>query len=294
MNRDDETHRLSIILRTHNESRSLPSTLQAIRRQHASNHIELVIIDSGSTDGTQEIARKEADIFLTLKPRDFTFGRALNDAARHATGDILVILSAHARPGRSDWLNHLTGPFVEARVGGVYGKQTPYPNAWPPVIIDYTRCYGTQVVIHKSVEGMFFSAANAALRRDVWERVPFDDRMPACEDQLWARQIAHLGYWIAYEPQAEVYHSHNEGLHKVYRRRAREELGWRQILPDRKGSLRRFLDDWYTSTRLDAMYVLKNKRAWPWVLRSPWYRLFWSIGQWHPEYALRDTPEKMT
>ena len=278
-----EPHRVSIVLRTYNESRHLPDTLRAVQAQQCPADIEWILIDSGSTDGTQDIARQSGiDSILTLRPSDFSFGRALNRAAQHATGDILVVLSAHARPADEHWLEHLLSHFDDPQVGGAYGRQTPQPDAWPPVVVDYERCYGETRLVHKSHEDVFFSNANAALRRNLWERISFDENLLACEDQDWARRIVRLGYRVVYEPQAAVYHSHNEGLRQVYRRRAREEQGWRQILPDRKANLTRFLDDWYISSKADLFYILKNRKSWQWLLFSPCYRFFWALGQWYP------------
>ena len=275
--------RVSVVLRTCNESRYLPDTLRAVQAQQCPREIEFVLIDSGSTDGTQDIARQFGiDTIVTLRPSDFSFGGALNRAAHRSSGEILVVLSAHARPADEHWLEHLLSPFDNSQVGGAYGKQSPQPDAWPPVVVDYERCYGETRLVHRSSRDVFFSNANAALRRNLWEHVPFDEKLLACEDQDWARRIVSLGYWVVYEPRAVVYHSHNENLRQLYRRRAREEQGWREILPDRKAHLARFLDDWWISSKADLLHIFKNRRSLHWLLFSPCYRFVWALGQWHP------------
>jgi rhamnosyltransferase len=227
-----EPLRVSIILRACNESRCLPDTVLAVQAQECCAKVELVLVDSGSTDGTQDVARSLGiDNILSLRPADFSFGRALNRAAQHSVGNILVIISAHARPAHEHWLAHLLRHFDNPEVGGVYGRQIPRSDAWPPVVVDYRRCYGDAMLVHQEGGETFFSNANSALRRSLWAQVPFDEELPACEDQDWARRVVNLGYQVVYEPLAAVSHSHNEGLRQLYRRRAREERGWRQSSP---------------------------------------------------------------
>ncbi len=274
---------VSVILRTLNEAHYLPATLASIRAQQYPGKLECIVIDSGSKDDTVDVARRwNCDKILTIPRAEFSFGRALNRAIQQSTGDILVTLSAHAHPSHERWLEHLLCPFKEPRVGAVYGRQLPQPGAWPPVVGDYRRCYGEEHLIHTNVEGVFFSHANAALRRALWQQLRFDETMPACEDQAWARRIVELGCWVVYEPRAAVYHSHNEPPWQVYRRQAREEKGRRQLLPTRKATVKDFWTDWYAASREDASYILRHRRQWLWLILSPHNRVYWALGRWYP------------
>lgn len=274
--------RVSIILRTWNEARHLPAALAAIQAQQYAGEVERIVIDSGSTDDTLAVARRwGGEVILTLPRAEFSFGRALNRAAQAASGEILVSLSAHARPADTHWLERLLAPFAEPRVGAAYGRQLPQPDAWPPVVVDYQRCYGDIALMHTSPESVFLSNANAALRTSLWLQMPFDETLPACEDQDWAHRVVALGHWIAYEPQAAVYHSHNESPWQVYRRRAREERGWRRLYPARRPGFQDFLTDWYAASRSDLGHIWRARRGWPWLLLAPCYRFGWALGQWY-------------
>ena len=276
--------RVSILLRTLNESQHLPEMLRAVQTQHLAADIEWILVDSGSTDTTLDIAWQFGMAhILTLPPAEFSFGRALNAAAGKASGEILVALSAHACPAHERWLAFLLGHFDSVQVGGVYGRQLPRRDAWPPVRVDYERCYGPESVVHESVANVFFSNANAAFRRSLWERFPFDETLPACEDQAWARCVVDAGYRIVYDSRATVYHSHNESARQTYRRQARETLGWRQINDTAPGSLTTFLLEWFVSSKADILHILKHRWAWRWLLLSPGYRFFWALGRWSPK-----------
>ncbi len=272
----------SILIRTKNEEKRLATILEAILRQSLGNH-EIIVVDSGSTDGTLEIMRSFKDIdLITMEAKEFTFGRALNLGARRARGKYLVMLSAHAVPKDDQWLFRLVRHFKDPQVAGVYGRQLPYEDAYPPVKVDYLSRYGPEARVETSVEEAFFSNANAAMRRDLWEGLPFDEKLPACEDQDWARRVLAKGYKLVYDPEAAVYHSHNESPLHVYRRYRNEELGWREILPDRRVSFRSFCEIWRLKTTHDIKFVLKRGESLIWLPLSPIYRFFWAFGQWQP------------
>ncbi len=272
----------SILVRTKNEEKYLARTIEAIRAQSFQSY-EIIVVDSGSTDGTLDVAASCEDVtLLYIAPPEFTFGRALNVGAQRARGEYLVTLSAHALPRDEHWLFNLVRPFNDPLVAGVYGRQLPRPDAYPPVKVDYLSHYNAEDRVLTAVEGAYFSNANAALRRQLWKGLPFDEELPACEDQDWARKALTRGYKIVYEPQAAVYHSHNEFLWAVYRRYRREERGWRHILPDRRVTFRDFCQVWRAKTASDLKFILKEGESKVWLLLSPLYRLFWALGQWRP------------
>lgn len=272
----------SILIRTNNEEKYLARTIQAIRAQSFQSY-EIIVIDSGSTDGTLDIVASLQDVALVyVAPEEFTFGRALNVGAERARGEYLVTLSAHALPRDETWLFNLVRHFEDPLVAGVYGRQLPRPDAYPPVKVDYLCCYNSEARVLSAVEDAFFSNANAAIRCQLWKALPFDEELPACEDQDWARKALARGYKIVYEPQAAVYHSHNEFLLAVYRRYRKEERAWRQILPDRRVNFRDFYQVWRARTASDVKFILGEGESRVWLLLSPVYRLFWALGQWRP------------
>lgn len=271
---------ISVIVRTRNEARHLPAALAVLTGQRLESRPEVVVVDSGSTDGTLDIARGTADRLVEAPAGPFSFGRALNLGAEAAHGHILVLLSAHALPAGPDWLAELTAPLNDMRVAGVYGRQLPRPDAWPPVAVDYRRCYGPLAAVHDRPEDVFFSNANSTLRRDLWRRFPFDEGLPACEDQDWARRAVCAGYRIAYRPTAAVYHSHNEGPLSLIRRRQREERG-RQAVTGEDRPRGRAWEDWLRTIREDYVYIRHKQREWRWFCVSPAYRFLWAFSPWY-------------
>ncbi|GIW12550.1 MAG: hypothetical protein KatS3mg061_3607 [Dehalococcoidia bacterium] len=207
----------SIVIRAKNEARFIGETLQAIFRQDEQD-FEVILVDSGSTDGTLEIARQFPVRIIQIRPQEFTYGYALNLGMREARGEYLIALSAHSLPASERWLSSALAGFTDPLVAGVYGRQLPRPDASIFDLIGMQLSGVMSTKPNRLTSGMGFSNANSAVRRSIWLNVPFDERLPGAEDLAWARTVHGLGYAIVYQPAMVVYHSHRESLPKLLRR----------------------------------------------------------------------------
>jgi len=214
--------RVSVVIRAKNEARYIGETLAAVQGQHYRD-FEVIVVDSGSTDRTREIADDYGAKVITIAPKEFTYGRALNLGVANSQGQLLASLSAHATPETSDWLGSLVRRFGPPSVAGVYGRHIPRDNA------SFFELLGMQLSGVTSKEPRLqagsarFSNANGATRRDLWELFPFNEDLPGAEDIDWARQMQHMGYLIVYDPAAAVYHSHGESLPRLIKRQLHDQ-----------------------------------------------------------------------
>ena len=213
---------VSVVIRAKNEARYIGETLAAVQAQRYRN-FEVIVVDSGSTDRTVEIADGHGATVVRIEPRDFTYGRALNLGIRHSRGELLVSLSAHATPESVTWLGSLVAGFHNSAVAAVYGRHIPRNNATPFELLGMQLSGITSREPRLQSGSPRFSNANGALRRDLWEILPFNEALPGAEDIEWARRVQRLGYLIAYEPKAAVYHSHGESLPKLIRRQFHDQ-----------------------------------------------------------------------
>jgi rhamnosyltransferase len=182
----------------------------------------VVVVDSGSTDGTQDIVRGFPTSLIQIAPEDFTYGYALNLGVANVDSEIVATLSAHSLPANADWLRQLIQPFTRPRVAGVYGRQLPRPNATIFELIGM-RLTGVLSDSPRLLERQpLFSNANGAFRRSLWLEHPFDERIGGAEDIAWVRTMQERGYVIAYEPTGAVYHSHGESVLRHLRRASRD------------------------------------------------------------------------
>src|SRR5687767_8746951 len=111
----------SVIVRAKDEAAAIERTLSALRTQ--SVEVEIIVVDSGSTDGTVEIARRWCDRLIEITPEQFTFGRALNIGAEAAAAPVHFALSAHCVPPRADWVERSCSYYSDAAVAATHGDR---------------------------------------------------------------------------------------------------------------------------------------------------------------------------
>jgi rhamnosyltransferase len=213
---------VSLVIRAKNEARFIGETLHAVFDSVALTPRQVVVVDSGSTDGTQSIVQSFPAKLIQITPEEFTYGYALNLGVAEVDTEIVATLSAHSLPSSPEWLRNLIAPFSRPRVAGVYGRQLPRANATFFELIGM-RLTGVLSDSPRMLDRKpLFSNANGAFRRVLWLEHPFDERIGGAEDIAWVRTMQERGYLIAYEPSAAVYHSHGEPILRHLRRASRD------------------------------------------------------------------------
>ncbi len=228
----------SIVIRAYNEERHIGKLLAGISQQTIKD-VEVILVDSGSSDRTVEIARSHGARIVTIRPEDFTFGRSLNTGIAAATADLIVMASAHVYPVYPDWLERLLEPFRDPQVALVYGKQRGAETSHFSEHQIFHHWFPEQSTLRQSHP--FCNNANCAIRRELWEQRPYDETLPALEDLAWARWVFEGGLAVAYSAEAEIIHVHNETWQGVYNRYRREGMAFKQIYPQETF---RWMDFW--------------------------------------------------
>lgn len=218
----------SIVVRAYNEARHIGRLLEGIQQQTI-KEIQIVLVDSGSSDDTVGIAQRHGAEVVHIQPQDFTFGRSLNLGISHTRAERVVIASAHVYPVYPDWLERLVAPFEEPQVGLVYGKQSGGESTHFSERQIFARWFPDHA--QPQQEHPFCNNANAAIRRSLWEHRPYDENLSGLEDLEWANWLFNQSYRIAYVPEAEIIHLHNETPRKVYNRYRREAMAFKRIFP---------------------------------------------------------------
>jgi rhamnosyltransferase len=226
----------SIIIITKNQRRFMERTLPMIFKQ-AFKDFEVIIVDSGSTDGALEVMEKYPVKIVKIPPDHFNYSRAFNIGAKEAKGEILVRLSGDCVPAEKNWLESLIEPFNESKIGASFGKYL-YPNSpgeglkkfWPKEripdrIIIYSAKPGPLSGIKigilefgktRNIDVFALAGGNCALRKSIWEKRPFNENLIAAEDAEYAWFLHIINYDIAYQPTAGVYHSHRNKLRQSF------------------------------------------------------------------------------
>jgi rhamnosyltransferase len=217
---------VSVVIPVKNGGADLERCLSAIEQQVVDDVIEVLIVDSGSSDNSVQVARAHRAAVYEIPAHRFTHGASRNLGASHAHGDVLVFISQDAEPADDQWLARLVGPLRrDSSLAGVYGRQLPHPDATPPerYFLDFLygptpRHQSASRVEELSMDTTLFSNVNSAMPRSMWEAFPFAEDIVMSEDQEWSRRALLAGHDLQYEPLAAVRHSHNYSLVAAFRR----------------------------------------------------------------------------
>jgi rhamnosyltransferase len=244
------TPSISIVVPTFNGAATLPALLDALSRQRVERPVEVVAIDSGSTDGSVDLLRAAGVKLITIPPRAFNHGLTRNLGIEAAAGELIVLIVQDAVPVSDTWLATLTRPLAQdAGLAGTFGRQLPRPDAGALTRHYLARWFAASDVARTvaataaelealpplaRLDRCTFDNVCSCVKRSVWQHHPFR-KTPIGEDVEWAREVLVSGHRIAYVPDAVVFHSHERSAAyefertRVLHRRLYELFGVRTI-----------------------------------------------------------------
>lgn len=145
----------------------------------------------------------------------FSYGSATNQAISLSSGKVIVSLSGHSVPSNDSWLDTLVSGFCDSNnVCGVTGGQMPEVK-----VNSLERTYRWLFYGNSLSASLLkpFNMTNAAIRRDVWEQIKFDEKLPACEDKFWSYLQERRGLKTAMRIDAIAFHAHDKKFMETLR-----------------------------------------------------------------------------
>ncbi len=233
-----------------NGARYLDEVLSGIREQEIDGEVEIVIVDSGSTDGSVEIAQRHGAAVHGIDKREFSHGGTRNRLMELSSSDHVAFVTQDATPASPRWLASLLEGFEQADdVAATFGPHEARPDASHMIKSEMERHFaswgegGTEIDVQRldrTPAGLaayrefpgkltFLSDVNCCLARWAWERIPYRD-VPYAEDQLLGRELIEAGYAKVFHPGARVLHSHDYPPGEFFRRYFDEFRSLREVL----------------------------------------------------------------
>ncbi|TMC54743.1 MAG: glycosyltransferase family 2 protein [Chloroflexi bacterium] len=285
----------TIAIPTYNGIEWIADVLDACLQQAIDFEFEVLVIDSGSTDGTVDAVRKRVAVRLHEIPSSsFGHGRTRNLAVELAQGEFVAFITQDAVPANRFWLAELLRPFeIADKIACVYGKQAPRPDCCPTVkrdVINHFRSFGPDHFVILQVDNphltsqaerdalTYFSNVNSAVRRAAMKTVPFRD-VAYSEDLALGRDVIEAGLIKAYAPLAVVTHSHSYPLRAYFNRMYEEMRGlWLTTGRSIDTSLPRNVAIVVRGTVQDWRFILRDRAySWPaklkWLVQAPAYNV---------------------
>lgn len=293
-------HLVSVVLPVKNCARYLDQLLPAVLQQSAPARLEIIAVDSGSTDGTVDVLRRSDATVLTIDPAAFDHGLTRNLGAAEAQGDILVFLTHHSRPVDDRWLAPLIAALDDdPELAAACSRIRPRPDADVLTRRDVERDYSasparqrkqiTDWAAYRALTPderrrfLNFHTVGAAIRAEAWQATPFRSMRAVGEDLLWARETVEAGWALLHEPASMVYHSHSYTLDQLLGRNvddgiANRDIVGRELAKDEVVTMIETLvkDDW--SYLREA--GLSGEELERWQLEAALRRGAQIIGQW--------------
>jgi len=228
--------KVTVIMRSKNSAWVIGQALSGLFSQHRKD-FELLVVDSGSTDATLDIARRFPCRVIQIEATDYFPGAVLNKAIEQAQGELLVFQNSDVVPLVPNALDQLLAPLETGQAQASFARQLPRPEAHTWVRRDYAKAFPPQGA---PPSWMVYSLPFAAMTRSAWEHHPFYEDAWGSEDTEWGHWARQNGTPARYVPEALVMHSHNYTLRQLYGRRFIEGEADAFILED-KASIPLFL-----------------------------------------------------
>jgi len=221
----------SIVILTKNGGALFRRSIKNILSQKTTFTYEVVIVDTGSTDGTLEFLRSFPEVTIyEISPKNFRFGPTRDFGFSKAKGEFVVTISQDVVPVNENWLENLARPLLKDETDVVQGQTCARTDRkiffWEDR--DYFFFTSESKSFHKNNGNIGLSCANLAIKKDVWERTRFGDALMS-EDKALQKRLFASGYRMVRKRDALCYHGHTYNLKSLMKRCENEGMGWRKI-----------------------------------------------------------------
>ena len=199
--------------------------VQALQSQTC-KPMQVVVVDSGSTDGSLDLSQQAGFTILQTKAQDFNHGATrqwaldqtlLARQTESPSPEFAVFLTQDAVLAHPNALEELLKSFEEPKIAAAFGRQLPKPEAtWIETHArtfnypNFSKSVQLQDKESLGIKACFLSNSFAAYRlQALMNQGGFPDQVPLGEDTYTAAKLLLSGQSLHYQASSAVYHSHN-------------------------------------------------------------------------------------
>lgn len=216
---------ISVVIPVLNGAELLDEVLTAVTAQVIDEPFEVLVIDSGSMDGSQAIVARHPGVrLIEIAPEEFGHGRTRNLGVQNTSGELIAFLTQDATPASEHWLAAYREAFnLAPNVGAAFGPHLPRKGVNPlmaRLLIDHFASFGDggdEPVLQLPGDPAYLSNSNSCISRAAWQAAPFRD-IAYAEDQAFGVDLFNNGFVKAYVPRAAAHHSHDYGMVESFKR----------------------------------------------------------------------------
>ena len=217
---------VSVVIPTLDAGRRFREVLEGIRIQEGNYDLEILVLDSGSSDGTVGLAESYGAKVHRVAPPKFNHGATRDLGISLSSGEYVALLVQDAVPADGQWLTAMVDDLEnDEAVAGVYSRQIPCAegsaltrvlvNGWATASPVCREQFGDpekyrSMGPEERWRVATFDNVSSCVRRRVWEDIPFG-QTDFGEDLQWGKKTIEAGYKLVYEPRSVVFHSHERG-----------------------------------------------------------------------------------
>jgi len=238
------TGTVSVVIPTYNGGEELCVLIGLLNNQVGIDKIEIIIVDSGSTDGTAELAENLGAVVIRIAQADFSHSYARNLGAKNARGDYLLFMTQDALPTDTTWLNRLIQPLLRNDVVAVSCKQKAKLDCdllgrisiWAYCEYMELLHFGRFLSLPKQInynslrKNAQLDNVTCLIRKDIF--MHFLYRGDYAEDLDLGIRLIQAGYKLSLLSSVQVIHSHTRPASYYLKRSIVTNLTLKKLLPD--------------------------------------------------------------
>jgi Glycosyltransferases, probably involved in cell wall biogenesis len=212
----------SIVIPCYNEKNYISNCLESILEQdYDLNLIEVIVVDGNSNDGTVAILegykKKLSRLAILSNPQKKT-PRSLNIGIKSATGEVIVILSAHAKIDRNfiKYNNYyLHDKNVKVTGGTQYNEGLSYIQSLIGTSMEIPFAMASASYRWSKKEQFVDTVVYAAYKKELFEELGyFEEKFAISEDAEFNWRIRQAGYKIFFSPEIKSYYYPRNSISK--------------------------------------------------------------------------------